>query len=219
VQPSDEAPSPLWPAPDPPPPGEPLRVRAGRSRLYVMRHGHSLFQETYEVTGVDPGIEDAGLSERGRAQVQAVAERVARLELDLVVTSPFTRALDTALGVVGESDTPIHVDALVRERLGDACDIGRPASELALAYPKLEFRQLEDVWWSTDGEPDERGVPIEPRAALDARVAAFEDWLATREEQSILLVSHAGFIRGLAGIEPDNCALYDLDPRWAPGGS
>jgi len=173
-------------------------------RLYLMRHGHSQFQATYDVSGVAPGIEDARLTERGQAQVRAAAEVVGQLAPDLIVTSPFTRTIDTALGVAPPT-TPVLVDAVVRERLNDASDVGSPASVLAAAYPMLEFAHLDEEWWAAGGVPDERGVPVETHAAVSLRAEAFLDWLRPREERSVLLVSHLGFIRLLSGIDAANC--------------
>ena len=175
-----------------------------RQRLYVLRDGESQFNEAYDATGGDPGIPDAGLTERGRKQASAAGEEIRRVSPQLVVTSPYTRAIDTALAVLPAPKTPLHVKPLVRERVGDACDIGTPASRLADAYPHLDFAHLEEVWWSTDGPTDERGIPIEARERVNERVRQFRAWLATRDESSVLVVSHRGFIHGLAGLELAN---------------
>ncbi|MEZ4503240.1 MAG: histidine phosphatase family protein [Dehalococcoidia bacterium] len=180
-------------------------------RVFLLRHGHSTFQESYEVTNVDPGIIDAPLSDRGRAQVAAAARDVARLAPDLVVTSPLTRAIETTLGVVRDAEVRIRVDPLVRERLGDACDVGRAPTALAEAYPALDFAHLPEVWWHR-GPPDERGLPIEPRELLQQRVDRFRAWLAGREEERILVVSHSGFLRYLSGEQLDNCVVREWSP-------
>jgi len=183
-----------------------------RPRLYLLRHGQSEYQATYDITGVDPGIEDPRLTELGRAQVRAAAEAVRQLDLDLIVASPFTRTLDTALGVSEDGAIPIVVDSTVRERLSDSSDVGRPASVLAGAYPMLDVAHLEEVWWTGGGVPDESDVLVESHAHMAMRVSAFLEWLRVREERSVLLVSHQGFIRSLSGISPENCVLYEFDP-------
>ena len=177
--------------------------------LYLLRHGQSEFQVHFEATGADPGIEDARLTELGWAQARAVAEAVARLEPDLVVSSPFTRTLDTAITVAPDG-VPIRVDANVRERQSDPSDVGRPASVLACEYPALEFGHLDEVWWTGGGIPDRLGVLVESHEHMAGRAAAFLKWFAGREERVVLLVSHQGFIRSLSGITPENGAIYEF---------
>ena len=181
--------------------------------IYLLRHGYSEWQEHYDPTQVDPGIPDARLAKRGREQVRAAAAEVHRLGIELVVTSPLTRTIETALGLFeGASSMPVFlVEPLLRERLGDSCDIGRPPAELAAEFPALDFAHLDDPWWY-QGEPDERGIPIEPRDQFERRAAAFESWLRSRTEQSILVVSHRGFLRCLGAGEIGNCELK----QWAP---
>ncbi|HEY5475187.1 MAG TPA: histidine phosphatase family protein [Tepidiformaceae bacterium] len=183
--------------------------------VYLLRHGESAFNAVYDVTGVDPGIIDARLTERGREQVRALSETVRRLGCELVVTSPLTRAIETALGLFdGPAAPPIVVAALMRERLGDACDIGRPPSALAREFPMLDFRHLPETWWHT-GELDARGVPIESHEQAKDRIVEFRAWLAGRTEQSILLVGHAGFLYRLGGVDLANAELSRLSAeRW-----
>ncbi|MPZ99051.1 MAG: histidine phosphatase family protein [Dehalococcoidia bacterium] len=193
-------------------------------RVHLLRHGHSMWQTDYDITGIDPVVPDARLSERGRDQAAAVAGEVQRLGVKLIVTSPLTRAIETALGVVDPtSRASVVVDSLVRERLGDSCDIGRSPAELACEFPALDFGRLADTWWYT-GPPDGRGIPIESRDRLAERASRFRSWLLTRAERSVLVVSHSDFIRQFAGVRLDNCVLFEwtIDRPYllaSPGGS
>jgi len=184
--------------------------------LYLLRHGQSEYQATYDTTRVDPGIEDPRLTELGRAQVRTAAEAVRPLEVDLIVASPFTRTLDTALGVAEDGAVPVVVDAMVRERLSDSSDVGRHASVLAREYPMLDVAHLEEAWWTGGGVLDAAGVLVEPHAHMATRVDASLEWLRNREERSVLLVSHLGFIRSLSGITPENGVLYEFDSARRP---
>jgi broad specificity phosphatase PhoE len=186
---------------------------AERSRVYLLRHGFSVWQETYDVTKVDPVVIDARLSARGWEQVQAAAATVAALQVELVVTSPLTRAIETALGVFGGvPSAPVIVHALLRERLGDSCDIGRSPAALAAEFPALDFAHLPETWWY-QGELDSRGIAVEPRAEADSRAAQFRQWLDTRTENAILVVSHLGLLRRLGGAEIANGEVREMD--WA----
>jgi probable phosphoglycerate mutase len=109
-------------------------------RLYVIRHA-------------DPAYPDDRLSERGRREAAALAERLAAQGLDRLYTSPMTRARETAAPVAA------------------ACRL--PAEELDWV------REVED-WWLDEGPMDEwpawnlDGAEIR-RLALEGR-----NWLGLR---------------------------------------
>ena len=63
----------------------------------------------------------------------------------------------------------IRVECRHREHWRNSCDVGRsPAAHRWSS--RSDFGHLEDIWWHRDGEPDERGVCVEPRDALGDRV-------------------------------------------------
>ncbi|MDA2813715.1 histidine phosphatase family protein [Nocardiopsis sp. RSe5-2] len=178
------------------------------STVHLLRHGQSAFNAVYDQTGRDPLIFDAKLTPMGEAQAAAAADGVRRLAPELVVTSPLTRAVQTTLLVTRGLDVPIVVEALHREHLGNSCDIGRPPRALAGDFPGLDFDHLPETWWHA-GEPDERGVSVEPEDVLQERVAAFTDWVARRPERSILVVGHAVFFGRLGHPHMHNAELRE----------
>lgn len=64
-------------------------------RLYVTRHG----QTTWNVLNKICGRTDAPLTELGKQQAQALAEKTKDLGIDLIIASPLRRAMDTAKAV------------------------------------------------------------------------------------------------------------------------
>ncbi|HOO25980.1 MAG TPA: histidine phosphatase family protein [Clostridiales bacterium] len=58
--------------------------------LYISRHGQSLANVS------QTAVEDPHLTERGFAQAGALGERMAKIKLDLILSSPTRRALATA---------------------------------------------------------------------------------------------------------------------------
>lgn len=180
---------------------------ANRSRVYLMRHGQTVFNAINDRTGRDPIAYDARLSAVGIQQAVAAREAVARIAPELVVTTPATRALETVVHAFPDRDSGVLVQALHRERVTNSCDIGSSPEELAERFPQFDFGDLESVWWWHDGEPDERGVVREPLGALKDRVAAFQQWLRQRPERSIVVVGHAEFFSYLVGRIMSNCEL------------
>jgi broad specificity phosphatase PhoE len=109
-----------------------MSVDVNKSVLLI-RHGESTFNAAYRETGVDPLHLDARLTETGLAQVADARERLRHTPIDLVVVSPLTRALQTALGIFADhpSRPTLLVEALHREHGFSSCDVGRaPARSL-----------------------------------------------------------------------------------------
>lgn len=73
---------------------------------------------------------DVHLSDAGRAQAEALAARLAPLQLDAIVSSPLERCRETALAVAAGRRAQVLVDERFGEcRYGDWT--GRPLGELA----------------------------------------------------------------------------------------
>jgi broad specificity phosphatase PhoE len=178
--------------------------------MILLRHGQSEFNLHFTATKRDPGIPDPKLTELGREQAQRAAEALAGEGLRRIVCSPYTRALQTAAAVARRLNLPVHVTPTVRERYAFSCDIGSPRTELAIAWPGLDFKHLEEVWWPPVEESDHG---IEARASLfRAEMAALPDWRDT------LVVSHWGFILAMTGERVTNGEWLRCDPT-APGPS
>ena len=181
--------------------------------ILCIRHGESTFNVAYRETGIDPLHPDARLTPRGEAQVREARLALRSVPVDLVVTSPLTRALQTTQGIFADhpSAPRVLVEALHREHCASSCDIGRSPAELAAEFPHLALDHLPETWWHVHDEPDERGVCFEPIEALQERVELFKDWLRARPEPRIAVVGHGTFFHHLTGQWLDNCGILPLD--------
>jgi broad specificity phosphatase PhoE len=142
-----------------------------RKRVYFIRHAHSRYNEWRDRSWLpwagcaglcigDPLIYDAALSERGEAQLYDLRNRVQELGLhetvELVVTTPLTRAIQTAVGAFDLAQLKRRGVAVVAsgihlEACDTTCDLGTPLSEL-----RSTFR--DSVSWETSVGID--GLPI-----------------------------------------------------------
>ena len=171
--------------------------------MILLRHAQSEFNEVYSVSGVDPGIEDPRLTERGHRQAREAAARLADYPLRRVLTSPYTRALETAEALADVLGLAITIEPLVRERGAFVCDIGSPRSQLARRWPDLDFSVIDEHWWSQTESDD----------AVAARGQVFRTAArAWPDHREIVVVSHWGFIRSLTGQSIENCEILALDP-------
>jgi broad specificity phosphatase PhoE len=143
-------------------------------RLFLLaRHGQSLFNVDGVVNG-DPLL-DRGLSEQGIEEAERLGGQVGPIPLDLVVVSPFPRAVQTANIALGAREVPHEVD----EDLGD------------VRIGELEGSTLDD--YRAHPAHDDRRRRFPGGESLDEAAlryaAAFERLLA-RDEGAILVLSH-----------------------------
>lgn len=182
-----------------------------RKTIHLIRHGQSVFNAAFDaVQRIDPMIFDAPLSPIGRDQAAALRPDVHGLGVELVVTSPLTRAIQTTLHAFGLDHAPVQVEALHRERLEHSGDVGRSPRDLRREFPDLTFDHLDDPWWHNDGSHP-RAIVLEPEDMLLGRVSAFRNWLASRPEKTIAVVGHGTFLNRLTGHHFKNCERLTID--------
>lgn len=179
--------------------------------IHLIRHGQSTFNAAQAATGRDPLHFDARLSPLGLTQVVETQARARALPCDIVIATPLTRALQTAVGLF-DGHAPIIVEHLHREYQESSCDMGRSPKQLAREFPALAFDHLDDPWWHHD-DFDANGVASEPWDAFLARVARFRDWVMARPEQAIVVVGHGTFFSHLTGRPLlANCEILPWQP-------
>ncbi|CAH0476672.1 unnamed protein product [Peronospora belbahrii] len=213
--------------------------------LYCIRHGESTYNEwrsrslwNFSWLWVrDPMIVDAPLSAKGKKQVAILHDLIKSKQLDekieLIITSPLTRAIETTIGAFQDTKIPITVEPLCREMLDTACDIGRRPTDLEqqfLSQAKINFSFLDQFWWlemekfprtGPNSAPltsvvapkvaDEVMILRESREELDARIWKFVAKLAERPEQHIAVVGHSAFFKRMLGMNRklNNCELHE----------
>lgn len=179
--------------------------------MILVRHGQSEWNAVYNGTRVDPNIPDPPLTAEGRRQAEAVAQHLARFEIERLLVSPYIRTLETAEIIAARTGIAIAVEPMVRERAAFSCDIGTPRSRLAMRWPHLSFDHVEEVWWQST---------LETEAELGRRCGRFRSTAqGLANWQRVAVVTHWGFIRGITGIEARNGELVRFDPHALPGGS
>lgn len=116
-------------------------------------------------TNPPTGFWDTRLDTRGVAQAEALNHQLLKeaanwatnkdAQIDLIVSSPLSRALHTAsLAFEGEPlrQVPRAVHAGLRERMWLSSDVGTSPDELSAAWSgkDWDFSELENRWWYTD---------------------------------------------------------------------
>jgi broad specificity phosphatase PhoE len=172
--------------------------------MILLRHGQSEFNVVFSVTRQDPGIRDPRLTPDGRRQAAAAAAALVGRGVERLITSPYSRALETAEIVARRLGVAISVEPLVGERAAFACDVGTPRADLMARWPHLTLDHLAEEWWPALEESE---------AGLSARCAAFRAHMQAQPDWArVVVVSHWGFIRGLTGLTVQNGAVLRIDP-------
>lgn len=78
------------------------------TEVYLVRHAHSEYSLGQEET--------RGLSDRGRNDVLTVTKLLSKEDIEVVCSSPYTRAIQTVEGTAKALGVPIDVDWRFRER-------------------------------------------------------------------------------------------------------
>ncbi|MDP8942782.1 MAG: histidine phosphatase family protein [Actinomycetota bacterium] len=158
--------------------GAGLRAR----RVYLVRHGET----ELSTGGAYSGRQELPLTDDGREQARAVGERLRGAGIDVVYSSPLSRASDTARAIAEVTGAPLEIDDRLTE----------------VDYGVLENYDRDSAR-EEFGEPFERwredpfGSPfpgMEPLGEALARVrSAVSDALAAGECPAI--VGHQGVLR------------------------
>ncbi|KAJ6310325.1 hypothetical protein OIU76_015119 [Salix suchowensis] len=171
---------------------------------------------------MNPEYLDAPLTQLGWQQVDNLRKHVHASGLSkrvgLVVTSPLLRTLQTAVGVFGGEGYKDRMTALplmvanvgssgraaisshnsppfiavedCREHFGvHPCDKRHNVSDYQFLFPAVDFSLIEtdeDVLWKADVR--------ETTEELATRGLKFYNWLWTRKEKEIAIVTHSGFL-------------------------
>eukprot|EP00036_Acanthoecidae_sp_10tr_P010470 CAMPEP_0182924954 /NCGR_PEP_ID=MMETSP0105_2-20130417/8049_1 /TAXON_ID=81532 ORGANISM="Acanthoeca-like sp., Strain 10tr" /NCGR_SAMPLE_ID=MMETSP0105_2 /ASSEMBLY_ACC=CAM_ASM_000205 /LENGTH=319 /DNA_ID=CAMNT_0025062779 /DNA_START=125 /DNA_END=1084 /DNA_ORIENTATION=- len=148
---------------------------------------------------IDAHLTAAGISQCREARTGVLLQGV---NPELVVVSPFIRALQTAHIMFAAKDLPFIVHDICRERWGKyTCDKRRTRTEIvgeikplfdatgdSIDFDSFGFAEEEDIRWTEEREEDE---------CCTARGVALLKWLASRPEHDIAVVTHSSFLRHL----------------------
>lgn len=173
--------------------------------MYFIRHGQSEFNAAMHRTGRDPGIRDAPITALGREQIEAALAHIKTLGITRLISSPYTRALQTASIIAEAIKLPIKAEPLAGERAIFSCDIGTPIATLQQQWPQVDFALLEQTqWWPEmpEGEADLG----RRKDAFFARYADLPDRATT------LVASHWYFIFAATGQDLQNGEITTDDP-------
>ena len=133
----------------------------------------------------------AKLTARGHEQAKFIAQRCVRLPIEVIISSGFLRADETARYIVDAVGKPLEQSDLFAERRHPSFPPGRSKSE-------PDYVAFEEGFWNKFDDPSWRHEDAENFDDLNARAQAALRLLAGRPEKNVLVVGHGLFTKVLA---------------------
>lgn len=194
-------------------------------KVYFVRHGESEGNvEGIRIDGTAP------LTKRGRTQAEQVAERCARLPIEVIISSTMRRTCETTESILRRIQKPVEYSDFFIERRPPQEQVG-----IQRNHPRaLEAQQKLQQNFGVSGF---RFSDEENFEDLNARAEQALKLLADRSEQNILVVTHGAFMRMLIAravfddqLTPELCwrclekfhmentglTVFGFDPRKLP---
>ena len=175
------------------PEGKVWKLAEGAVVVYLVRHGRTPLNAEGVLRGrLDPPLDDAG-----RAEAAVLGDLFVGVPLAAIVSSPLSRARETAEPIVATTGAPLDIDPALSDR-----DYGQWAG--------TRQDEVEGRFGSLDAAPG-----VEPAEAFAARVANALNRLADRWEPGpIAVVAHEAVNRyALARLVPGLGAPEDIRQR------
>ena len=161
------------------------------TRIYLVRHGAT------ELTAEDrfAGSTEVALSDEGRTQVAALAQRLRCDSLDAVYTSPMHRTIETARIIAAPHGLEPLVEPELREIAYGHWE-GRSRDEIEAAYGD-EYDAWQEDPLTVAPAGGESGIDVLARA-----LPVLRRIVQDHRHQAVLVVSHKGTNRLLVRVLP-----------------
>lgn len=168
--------------------------------VYLVRHGEAEHNVSHDLT-----IPDPHLTPKGIEQAKGVTKLFESTPIDLIVTSPLYRTLETTM--VAFKDTiergvPVIALSDAQEVADVPADTGSPRSQIEKQFPAVNFDLLAENWY------EKIGINAGTPTAHQARFERLRSWLWAYAQESgaknIVLVGHHGVFRRMVGISFTN---------------
>jgi probable phosphoglycerate mutase len=149
------------------------------TELILIRHGETAWNRERRMQGQT----DTPLSDIGRAQAQAVGERLARYPFAALYSSDLSRAWDTAAAIARASGHEIRREPALRERTFGVFE-GLTYDEMAQRHPDVHARfATRDPDYAVPGGES-------PRQFFTRSLACLENIAAAHGGDSVVVVTH-----------------------------
>lgn len=171
----------------------------GHTLLSTIRHGLTALNRDKRVGG----RYDAPLIEEGRQQARMAGEKFDGTPFDVVISSPLSRALETAEIIAGVRPEDIVVEEECTERSFGEME-GLTPAQVREQLPHVRYTRIGHIDYSLDPPGGETFEQLHQRARR-----FLEQTLEVHGGKKILLFGHENFLQQLHGV------IHGLEPMHA----
>ncbi|WP_427895090.1 histidine phosphatase family protein [Kribbella sp. GL6] len=163
------------------------------TQIYLVRHGEPDYAPIDSRGWPGMAADSAPLTAVGRKQAEELADLLSGIRATYLVSSPFTRALQSAAIIGHRLALGVKVDHELRDWLPDHTGLWRSAADVRAAQAELE---------AYDGEwPEGIQRPWEPLSRVRERALDALARHTASTDGPVLVVTHATVIRALTGAK------------------
>ncbi len=174
------------------------------TRIYLVRHAEAIgnIQEFFQ------GHIDTELSEKGKKQIAALAERFKDISFDKIISSPLKRAIATAEAVNKYHSFEIYADKRLIEIDGGVWE-GVKWTELEKLYPD-DYDKWKNRMWEFHSKDGESMTCVYERMR-----SAVTDIAAENAGKTTVLVSHGCALRNFLAYAEFGDITHLADVGWS----
>ena len=169
--------------------------------IYCIRHGEALHNVLFWEIGEKVYLlyRDTPLTMKGVKQAQQLGESnfcLGNNDIDLILVSPLLRTLQTATNIFCKNPDDvlpcpmIALDCIKEYPQGlDECNHRKSIQEYKYCFPHVDFTHIEyneDLFW--------KRYELESIENLDIRLKKMKEFIKSRPEKNIVLVSHSSYL-------------------------
>jgi broad specificity phosphatase PhoE len=167
--------------------------------IWCIRHGTALHNTLFRLIGkkayTDKIYTDTPLVENGEIQSRTLGSTWKNIrKIDVVFVSPSKRTLQTATNIFKNTKKKIIAIDEITEypQSVEYCNKRKNKTQLKELYPNVDFSMLDEVspYWINDTDVEES-----EKECLK-RVRIFKEFLMSRPEKNICIVSHSSLLKG-----------------------
>jgi len=173
-------------------------------QILLIRHGEPDYSAVTQRGFIGHGRDLGHLTDAGKAQALEAAKDPRLDRIELIVSSPYTRALQTAAIISRHRDIPIEIELDLHEWLPD----------LTFTYPADEpVVQASKLMTANKGIcPQDSPIQYEELSAIFARASACLRKYLLMGHKKIAVVAHGVLIRQFVFNEViPFCGIFDID--------
>ncbi|KAG8503200.1 hypothetical protein CXB51_001200 [Gossypium anomalum] len=179
--------------------------------LHLVRHAqgvHNVEGEKDHAAYLSESLFDAHLTPLGWQQVDHLRKHVHETglskKIELVIVSPLLRTMQTAVGVFGSEGYKdgIDVPPLMVENAGES---NRPAISSLNCPPFVAVELCREHLIASDEDNLWEANSREKNEEVAVRGMKFLNWLWTRKEREIAIVTHSGFLYHTLSVFGNDC--------------